>query len=195
MEHDPLLQLLINDMPVLADATTPINVFDKRTWSNHDFSRAEQAFRNYIASKPAHNQHGENLVQTSRSMIHCIFIQDFKQWSLAQAREAESDLVKRRKINKIRGKKRVRLFSNWIDRQLRIIEKAEALLGKTQMKEITRNMKNPEERISARDNSKKKVVFLQARNNSKSRLIQVNNLADVTAWMDGSSSQGSRGKI
>jgi hypothetical protein len=63
------------------------------------------------------------------------------------------------------------------------------------MKEITRNMKNPEERISARDNSKKKVVFLQARNSSKSRLIQVNNLADVTAWMDGSSSQGSRGKI
>ena len=63
--------------------------------------------------------------------------------------------MKRRKISKIRGKKRVRLFSNWIDRQLRIIEKAEALLGKTRMKEITRNMKNPEERISARDNSKK----------------------------------------
>jgi hypothetical protein len=129
MEHDPLLQLLINDMPVLADATTPIDIFDNSTWSNHYFSRAKQAFRNYIAFKPAHNQYGENLVQTLRSIIHCIFIQDFKQWSLAQAREAESDLMKRRKINKIRGKKRVQLFSNWIDHQLRIIEKAEALLA------------------------------------------------------------------
>ena len=54
------------------------------------------------------------------------------------------------------------------------------------MKEINRNMKNPEERISTRDNSKKKVVFLRATKSSKSRLIQVNNLADVTAWMDGS---------
>jgi hypothetical protein len=41
MEH-PLLQPLINDMPVLADATTPIDVFDKMTWSNHDFSSAER---------------------------------------------------------------------------------------------------------------------------------------------------------
>jgi hypothetical protein len=63
-----------------------------------------------------------------------------------------------------------------------------SLLGKTRMKEITRNMKNPEERISARDNnnSKKEVVFLRATKCSKSRLIQVNNLADVTSWMEGS---------
>ena len=80
----------------------------------------------------------------------------------------------------------MRLFSNWIDRQLRIIEKAEASLGKTRMKEITRNMKNPEERISARDNSKNEVVFVWAMKSRKSRLIQVNNFADVTAWMDGS---------
>jgi hypothetical protein len=38
---------------------------------------------------------------------------------------------------------------------MRIIEKEDASLGKTRMKEITRNMKNPEERISARNNSKK----------------------------------------
>ena len=87
--------------------------------------------------------------------------------------------MKRQKINKIRGKKRVRLFSNWIDRKLRIIEKAEASLGKTRMKEVTCNMKNLEERISAHDNSKKKVVFLRATKSSKPCLIQINNMADV----------------
>ena len=153
MEQDHLFQFLINDMSKLAIAESPIDIFDKSTWGDEDFSQTYEAMWNYNALKPCHTQRGENLVQTAkfvgqthvdearrtgRSMIHCTFVRDFKLWALDRLRTRELDKPahERRTIRKVEGKPRLILTSIWVDRQLERIEAAKESLGPVKMKAI-----------------------------------------------------------
>eukprot|EP00956_Cyclotella_meneghiniana_P018773 scaffold31604_cov39-Cyclotella_meneghiniana.AAC.5 len=95
---DHLIQELINELALVAQAEEEIDLLDPATWGDHDFSRAEAIIWNAIAPRADHQQRVENLVQTAahlgqthvdeargsaRAKIHCIFYRDFKTWSSA----------------------------------------------------------------------------------------------------------------
>jgi hypothetical protein len=73
------------------------DLLDPSTWGEYRFHRAEDMIWNSIASRAAHQQRVENLVQTAghlgkthveearrlaRAKIHCIFYRDFNAWAL-----------------------------------------------------------------------------------------------------------------
>ena len=182
MLNHRIVQLLIDDLAIIADAETVIDLFDASTWGEHDFSKAVAVIWNEIGPCAAHQQRVENLVQTAgflgqthveesrrsaRAKIHCIFYRDFKIWALDKMRkEAEKKRIKQRelrrrrreehaspqqsqpspaqpdsqppqpnqpnrlksrtqyKIQKIEGKKRLKMLSQWIDEKVDEIEKA-----------------------------------------------------------------------
>jgi hypothetical protein len=51
-------------------------------------------------------------------------------------RQKETDPKKQQQIKKVEGKKRVKMFSAWIDKQLNTIEAACKSLGSKKMKQI-----------------------------------------------------------
>jgi hypothetical protein len=118
-------------------------------------------------------------------MIHCTFSRDFKAAALNELRQKESDPKKRQQIIKVEGKKRVKMFSAWIDKQLNAIEAACKSLGNKKMKRIHNDITNIENKTSHSDNNKKKQLFLRETRSGKPWIIEWNNLADVTAWMEG----------
>ena len=203
MEQDRLFQFLIDDMSKIAEAEVPVDIFDKSTWGDHDFTSTFEAYWNYIAPKPCHTQRGENLVQTAkfvgkthvdearrtgRSMIHCTFIRDFKLWAFDRLRkkEMEKPVHKRRTITKVEGKPRLMMTSMWIDRTLDRIDAAKESLGPAKMKAIIAGVKSKSNKSSASDSDKKEKLFLRATKSKKKRIIEVVDLADVTPWMNGS---------
>ena len=97
-----------------------------------------------VRSKPAHIQRGENLVQTAKflgktnveekrrtacCMIHCTFSRDFKAAALNELHQKETDPKKQQHIIKVEGKKRMKMFSAWIDKQFNAIEAVCKSLG------------------------------------------------------------------
>jgi uncharacterized protein Yka (UPF0111/DUF47 family) len=85
----------------------------------------------------------------------------------------------------VEGKKRMKMFSAWIDKQFNAIEAVCKSLGSKKMKRIHNDITNIENKTSHSDNNKKKHLFLRATRSGKPGIIEWNNLADVTAWMEG----------
>ena len=175
-----IIQLIIDDLTIVADAETVIDLFDRLNWGEHDFSKSVAVIWNEIGPCAAHQQRVENLVQTAGFLgqthvdesrrsahvkIHCIFYRDFKIWALDSLRkEAEKKRMKQRasfgvgdernrhhhkpqqsqqssaqkeqyqqqpiksqtqyKLQKVKGKKRLKMLSQWIDEKVDEIEKA-----------------------------------------------------------------------
>lgn len=114
MEFDPLMQSIINELREVADSETVIDLLDRSTWGDNDFTRAEDLLWNAIAPRAAHQQRVENLVQTAgflgkthvdesrrsaRSKIHCLFYRDFKTWSLKYVRDRKRRLDAKKNQN------------------------------------------------------------------------------------------------
>lgn len=102
MQYNRLIDDLMDELRVISESDATIDLLDKETWGEHDFTRAYDLIWNAIAPRAAHQQRVENLVQTAgflgktkveevrrsaRAKIHCIFYRDFKTWSLAILRK------------------------------------------------------------------------------------------------------------
>jgi hypothetical protein len=98
MQQNRLIDDLLADLRIIDESDKTIDLLDKSTWGEHDFTRANELIWNSIVPRAAHQQRVENLVQTAghlgktkveevrrsaHAKIHCIFYRDFKTWSLA----------------------------------------------------------------------------------------------------------------
>ena len=240
MLNHRIVQQIIDDLAIVADAEEVIDLLDRSTWGDHDFSKSEAVIWNEIAPRAAHQQRLENLVQTAgflgqthveesrrsaRAKIHCIFYRDFKIWALdslrkeddkkrwkqrerrrrrreeqsspqqtqqSPAREEQQQQnqqqVKSRKqykIQKVEGKKRLQLLSQWMEWKVEEIEKARESLGEAKIKTIVSNLSR-DKKISTDENEDKIKQFLSAANSQYERTIDSKHLADITCWMEGS---------
>ena len=122
LQDQRLIQMMINDLAIVADSESVIDLLDPSTWGEHDFSRSLAIIWNEIATRAAHQQRVENLVQTAGFLgqthveearrlawakIHCIFYRDFKIWALDSLRkEEEAKKQKRRQREQRRRQQR-----------------------------------------------------------------------------------------
>jgi hypothetical protein len=67
----------------------------------------------------------------------------------------------------VEGKKRMKMFSAWIDKQFNAIEAVCKSLGSKKMKRIHNDITNIENKTSHSDNNKKKHLFLRATRSGK----------------------------
>eukprot|EP00956_Cyclotella_meneghiniana_P009982 scaffold13785_cov38-Cyclotella_meneghiniana.AAC.1 len=237
MQNHRLIQLMIDDLAIVADDESVIDLLDRSTWGDRDFSKSEATIWNEIAPRAAHQQRVENLVQTAgflgqthveearrsaRAKIHCIFYRDMKIWALDSLRKedaAKKKKEKRRrqrrqqqrqqqsqqspsaqqstaqqpnqpksrkqtKRQKVEGKKRLKMLSQWIDWKVDEIDKARESLGETKMKEIVATLSR-DKKISTEENDAKVEEFKSAAEKPHERTIDSKHLADITCWMDG----------
>jgi hypothetical protein len=119
MQSNSLVQSIINELKEVAESDTVIDLLDRSTWGNNEFSRAEDLIWNAVAPRAAHQQRVENLVQTAgflgkthvdearrtaRSKIHCLYYRDFKTWSLKVVRKHRLDVIKKKKAQAEKAK-------------------------------------------------------------------------------------------
>eukprot|EP00956_Cyclotella_meneghiniana_P020292 scaffold35578_cov56-Cyclotella_meneghiniana.AAC.1 len=106
MLNHRIVQEIIDDLAIIADAETVIDLLDRSTWGDHDFSRSEAVIWNEIAPRAAHQQRVENLVQTAGFLgqTHVEESRDFKIWALDSLRK--EDERKRRKQRERRRRRR-----------------------------------------------------------------------------------------
>eukprot|EP00956_Cyclotella_meneghiniana_P005893 scaffold7723_cov35-Cyclotella_meneghiniana.AAC.3 len=110
------------------------------------------------------------------------------QQSPAREEQQQTQPVKSRKqykIQKVEGKKRLMMLSQWMDWKVNEIEKARESLGDEKMKEIISTLSR-DKKISTDENEEKIKQFESAANSQHERTIDSKHLADITCWMEGS---------
>ena len=182
---------------------------DKEIWGEYRFDRAYDLIWNYIASRAAHQQRVENLVQTAghlgkthveearrsaRAKIHCIFYRDFNTWALQIVRkEDETKLLRAIQTNqqtqqfkrRVEDKKRLEMMLQWIDQQNAKIDVAEKALGTELLDRIIGEM-NRSNKSRTLDNERKQQLFETMSKQQRVSFANSRNLIDVTPWMEGS---------
>ena len=89
------------------------------------------------------------------------------------------------KIQKVEGKKRLKMLSQWIDEKVDEIEKARESLGEAKMKTIISNLSR-DKKLSTDENEEKVKQYQSAANSQHERTIDSKHLADISWAMDGS---------
>ena len=210
MYESSLIQSMLSDLIEYAESTDDtIDLLDKSTWGNYSFQRVYDMIWNCIASRAAHQQRVENLVQTAghlgkthveearrsaQAKIHCIYYRDFNAWAMQIVRREDeqrllaslqSNQKVRQSRRRVEGKQRLALMSEWMDRQNDKIEAAERDLDESLLRTIEEELSRSN-KSSALDNERKQQIFETMTTQQRNRYANIKNFIDTTPWMDGS---------
>lgn len=130
-----------------------------------------------VAIQPHHQQRCENFVQmaaliartlvgesrrTWRAISISTLIRRFNMWALEEVKKAEKDPEKRKKIKRVRGSKRVELFTIFIKKFRIEVERARSMIDDEQYKKIWDSIATKEVKADAAEKKRLKEEFAES---------------------------------